>query len=67
MAKTRSGQVWLAKLSYCRNNPEFTAVIKISGQDRSGVRFRNLESEEPWTVLDSRDMNVFELLSKVKD
>lgn len=67
MKRTKFGQVWLARLSYFPGNPPFEAVIKIQKPGRDGVLFRNLESEEAWTVLDSRDMHLFTLLGKVKD
>ena len=67
MKQVKFGQVWLAKLSYFCGNPEFTAVIKISGKDERGIWFRNLESEEVRDVKRSNDMNLFELIRKIKD
>lgn len=67
MEKVKFGQVWLAKLSYFFGNPAFIAVIKISGKDEQGIWFRNLESEEAWEVKRSNDMNLFELIRKIKD
>lgn len=63
--KVKRGQVWLAELSYCPDNPAFITVIEISYVNDSATWFRDLRAEDCFIVSRSDRMNLFKLISKV--
>ena len=58
----KCGQVWLARMTYLTGQIPHETVVKISGPaQKNTFHFRDLESETPFEILDSKDMPFIEL------
>ena len=56
------GEVWLAEMAYVQGQKPHETVIRICGQAMpEGFHFRDLESDEPFTDLSSKDIPALKL------